>query len=79
MLQKKLPGCPILVIVPNGPTDTNPDVSKRTKSWNVQMSSMGRVVPVIVPWLFDGKHESTVSSYKQRLYSAVHATVTEVL
>ncbi|XP_064599925.1 KAT8 regulatory NSL complex subunit 3-like [Liolophura sinensis] len=45
---RKLPGNPLLVVAPTGPSHTNPQYNKRTRFWNAQLSTLGKVIPVSV-------------------------------
>ncbi len=51
LFQKKLPGNPLLLIAPSGPTPAGNLHQKRVKYWNSLLSSLGKVWTFLFPLL----------------------------
>jgi regulatory NSL complex subunit 3 len=74
---KKLPGSPILLVIPSGPVDSNPAVAKRKKFWNIQLGNFGKVIPLAIP--FPAEHtDRSMNGYRETLVEAVQQKVAEL-
>lgn len=77
--QRKLPGSPLLLIVPSGPTTNTGSgtSSKRTRFWHNQLSVLGKVVPVTMH-TSNGGSGVTISQCLDHIIGAVRTKVLEV-
>lgn len=71
---KKLPGNPLLVVIPNGPSGFGSIQShtRRSRMWQTQLSHLGKVIQVIV-------HSSPTSPVAQCLENMISAARTKVI
>ncbi|KAK3734427.1 hypothetical protein QZH41_019759 [Actinostola sp. cb2023] len=76
---RKLPGSPLLLIVPSGPTTNTGSgtSSKRTRFWHNQLSVLGKVVPVTMH-TSNGGSGVTISQCLDHIIGAVRTKVLEV-
>lgn len=75
IVQRKLPGNPLLVVSPTGPSHTNPQYNKRTRFWNAQLSTLGKVIPVSV----NTGGRVSVAQCLEQLVGAVRTKIQEVI
>ena len=73
--QKRLPGNPLILLVPEGPTHSTWSHSKRAKNWNTQLSGMGKLIPVTLHAVQGG---TNMSQCLEHLIGAVRTKVREV-
>ena len=75
--QKKLPGNPLLIIAPSGPTYASTTQSKRTKFWNSQLGHLGQIIPVTMHTV-NGGSVLGVAQCLEHMINAVRTKVQEV-
>lgn len=77
-LQKKLPGNPLLLVAPSGPSNlAGLPAQKRAKFWHSQLGSLGKVVPVTMHTVAGGNGVA-VSQCLEHMIGAVRTKVIEV-
>lgn len=78
-LKRKLPGTPLLLVVPSGPTTSISagTSSKRARFWHNQLSVLGKVVPVTMHTSNGGSGVS-ISQCLDHIIGAVRMKVLEV-
>lgn len=78
-LKRKLPGTPLLLVVPSGPTTSISagTSSKRARFWHNQLSVLGKVVPVTMHTSNGGSGVS-ISQCLDHIIGAVRIKVLEV-
>ena len=78
-LKRKLPGTPLLLVVPSGPTTgiSAGTSSKRARFWHNQLSVLGKVVPVTMHTSNGGSGVS-ISQCLDHIIGAVRIKVLEV-
>eukprot|EP00058_Branchiostoma_floridae_P002620 XP_002588108.1 hypothetical protein BRAFLDRAFT_87628 [Branchiostoma floridae] len=74
---RKLPGSPILLIAPCGPTHPSVHHSRRMRLWNNHLSNLGKVIPVTMHTV-NGGSGVTVSQLLEHMVSAVKNKVGEL-
>ncbi|XP_019635666.1 PREDICTED: KAT8 regulatory NSL complex subunit 3-like isoform X2 [Branchiostoma belcheri] len=74
---RKLPGSPILLIAPSGPTHPSVHHSRRMRLWNNHLSNLGKVIPVTMHTV-NGGSGVTVSQLLEHMVSAVKNKVGEL-
>ncbi|XP_066278859.1 KAT8 regulatory NSL complex subunit 3-like isoform X2 [Branchiostoma lanceolatum] len=74
---RKLPGSPILLIAPSGPTHPSVHHSRRMRLWNNHLSILGKVIPVTMHTV-NGGSGVTVSQLLEHMVSAVKNKVGEL-
>ncbi|XP_071507362.1 uncharacterized protein [Diadema antillarum] len=74
---KKLPGAPILLIAPSGPTHPTMPPSRRIRYWNSQLGNLGKVVPVSVH-APEGGAGITAALCLEHMIGAVRTKVSEL-
>ncbi|XP_023933273.1 KAT8 regulatory NSL complex subunit 3 [Lingula anatina] len=74
---KKLPGNPLLLIAPSGPTHITAANSKRNKFWNTQMSNQGKVIPVTLHTVNGGSGVG-IAQCLEHMIGAVRTKVLEL-
>ena len=78
-VQRKLPGTPLLLVVPSGPTTSisSGTSSKRARFWHNHLSVLGKVVPVTMHTSNGGSGVS-ISQCLDHIIGAVRMKVLEV-
>lgn len=71
---KKLPGTPLLLLIPSGPASNN---SRRTRFWNSHLSNLGKVIPVTVN-MFSGRSQLNIGQCLEHLVAAVRSKIGEL-
>ena len=74
IIQRKLPGNPIFLIAPSGPSLATQHLSRRTKFWHSHLASLGKVVPVTLHSL--GKGSSL--TFVQCLHHMINTVRTKI-
>lgn len=74
---KKLPGNPLLLIAPSGPTQGGASHTKRLKFWQGQLSGLGKVVPVTMHTV-NGGSGVNVALCLEHMIGAVRTKVLEL-
>jgi len=79
VLKRKLPGTPLLLVVPSGPTTSisSGTSSKRARFWHNHLSVLGKVVPVTMHTSNGGSGVS-ISQCLDHIIGAVRIKVLEV-
>lgn len=79
IIKRKLPGTPLLLVVPSGPTTsiTSGTSSKRARFWHNHLSVLGKVVPVTMHTSNGGSGVS-ISQCLDHIIGAVRIKVLEV-
>ena len=79
VLKRKLPGTPLLLVVPSGPTTSisSGTSSKRARLWHNHLSGLGKVVPVTMHTSNGGSGVS-ISQCLDHIIGAVRIKVLEV-
>ena len=72
---KRLPGSPLLVLLPSTLTPTAAQYSRRMRFWNAQMSALGKVVPV---HMHNFGHNMKVSEWVEVITESVQHKLTEL-
>jgi hypothetical protein len=71
----KLPGNPVILVAPPGPTDPRL-ISRRMRSWNNQLGCLGKVIVINMP---TPRGEAAVrTSVNQHLFQMISATLAKV-
>ncbi|ESO93039.1 hypothetical protein LOTGIDRAFT_119842, partial [Lottia gigantea] len=74
---KKLPGNPLLLLVPNGPNNNSVTQSKRYKLWQSQLTNIAKVIQVSVH-TSSGHHNTTVTQCLENMIHAVRTKIQEL-
>ncbi|KAL3865186.1 hypothetical protein ACJMK2_006802 [Sinanodonta woodiana] len=74
---RKLPGNPILLVAPNGPTVNSSTFSRRMRFWNGQLSNLGKVIPVTMHTVNGGSGVS-IAQCLEHMIGAVRTKVVEL-
>ncbi|KAH3789566.1 KAT8 regulatory NSL complex subunit 3-like [Dreissena polymorpha] len=77
MKLKKLPGNPLILIAPSGPTGPNSVQSKRQRYWSSQLAGLGKVIPVLMHMVSRGSGVS-IAQCLEHMIVAVKDKVTEL-
>ncbi|XP_060565534.1 KAT8 regulatory NSL complex subunit 3-like isoform X2 [Ruditapes philippinarum] len=73
----KLPGNPLILVAPSGPTNANSLQSKRMKYWTNQLMSIGKVIPVTMHTVNNGSGVS-IAQCLEHMIVAVKTKVVEL-
>ena len=77
---KKLPGSPLILVAPSGPTDiknTSANMSKRFKFWNSSLANLGKVIPVTMHSV-SGSNRVSIAQCLEHMIGAVKAKIMEL-
>ena len=76
IIQKRLPGNPLILLVPQGPTNSAWTHSKRAKNWTTQIGSMGKLITVTIHTIEGGG--TSIAQCMDYMVHAVRTKITEV-
>ncbi|XP_022091824.1 KAT8 regulatory NSL complex subunit 3-like isoform X2 [Acanthaster planci] len=74
---KKLPGSPLLVVTPSGPSFPSMPTSRRMRFWNTQLANLGKVIPVTTHTVSGGSGVS-IAQCLEHMVGAVRTKVMEL-
>ncbi|XP_052773683.1 KAT8 regulatory NSL complex subunit 3-like [Mya arenaria] len=77
MKLKKLPGNPLILVAPSGPTGPNSPQTKRMRYWNNQLMGLGKVIPVMMHMINTGSGVS-IAQCLEHMIVAVRTKVEEL-
>ncbi|XP_067879329.1 KAT8 regulatory NSL complex subunit 3 isoform X5 [Heterodontus francisci] len=73
----KIPGSPLLLVTPCGPTNNMTSASRRNRFWLSQLSCLGKVIPVTMHIVNGGSGVSVVQ-YLEHMIGAIRAKILEL-
>lgn len=76
--QKKLPGNPLILVAPSGPTSSGSHHSKRMRYWSNQLSALGKIIPVLMHTVNNGSGVS-IAQCLEHMIVAVKNKIVEVM
>ncbi|XP_038070640.1 KAT8 regulatory NSL complex subunit 3-like [Patiria miniata] len=74
---KKLPGSPLLVVTPSGPSFPSMPTSRRLRFWNAQLANLGKVIPVTTHTVSGGSSVG-IAQCLEHMVGAVRTKVMEL-